>query len=200
MELKDGRKFTHKDLVEIAYRWVLKNGSCGVAFKELDAHGSSEIPDVIGFGGWDHSVLIEVKVSRSDFLSDKNKSFRKSPSEGMGSQRMYCCPTGLISKEELPLGWGLLYVSPDGKCKAVHRPMVEYPSEHTTGTYKRYYRHDKNTTAELGIMYSALRRLFIKGLVKHIYDRKYTRGVTANDVIEANEIVESGLTIDKTKQ
>src|ERR1700743_1391059 len=106
---------THSELVQIAYRWVLKNGSCGVAFKELVTLGSNEIPDVIGFGAWEHSVLIECKVSRSDFLADKHKSFRKEPHLGMGNQRFYCCPTGLIKVEELPEGWGLIYVNEKGK-------------------------------------------------------------------------------------
>jgi hypothetical protein len=64
-------KFTHKELVEIAYKWILKNGSVGVAVKELYSL-ASEIPDVIGFGGWE-SVVIECKASRSDFLADKKK-------------------------------------------------------------------------------------------------------------------------------
>jgi len=78
--------FTHKKLVEIAYRWLLNNGGVGVAFKELKS-SADEIPDVIGFDSW-HSILIEVKVSRSDFLSDKKKSHR---SKGMGNWRFYCC-------------------------------------------------------------------------------------------------------------
>lgn len=112
-------KFTHKDLVNIAYRWLLKNCSCGIAFKELESSGSQEIPDVIGFGAWGHSVLVEVKITRSDFLCDKRKPFRINPDEGMGKQRFYLCPHGLIKKEELPAGWGLVYVY-----EKVARPKV----------------------------------------------------------------------------
>ena len=72
------KELTHKTLVDVAYRWVLANASCGVAFKELNTASSSEIPDVIGFGAWGRSVLIEVKMSRSDFFADAKKSFRKS--------------------------------------------------------------------------------------------------------------------------
>jgi hypothetical protein len=43
---------THKQLVDVAYRWVLNNTSCGVAFKELNSLSSRETPDVIGFGSW----------------------------------------------------------------------------------------------------------------------------------------------------
>jgi len=104
--------FTHKKLVEIAYRWLLNNGGVGVAFKELKS-SADEIPDVIGFDSW-HSILIEVKVSRSDFLSDKKKSHR---SKGMGNWRFYCCPSGMIKKEELPPKWGLIYVNEKGKAR-----------------------------------------------------------------------------------
>lgn len=172
---------THKELVEIAYRWVLRNCSCGIAFKELECCGTNEIPDVIGFGGWAHSVLVEVKVSRADFLGDKRKSFRKNPDEGMGTQRYYCCPTGLIKKEELPQGWGLVYVDDKGKAKRVHCPYRGNIGE----------RHDgfkKNTVAEHGIMYSALRRLFIKGYVKYIYDKDYNGRTKPNELIELNHI------------
>lgn len=88
-------KITHKQAVQIAYRWVLKNASCGFALKELvTSNDTGEQPDVIGFGSSNHSVLIEVKISRADFLSDKKKKFRVNPEKGMGSRRYYCCPEG----------------------------------------------------------------------------------------------------------
>lgn len=168
--------FTHKMLIPIAYKWVLKTRSCGVAFKELYSMASNgEYPDVIGFGSGGHSVLVEVKVSRADFLNDKNKSFRKTPAQGMGSERYYCCPTGLIKPEELPTGWGLVYVDIKGKAKLVHKPLENYSMESNGRTFStnRTYRHEKNTTAEHGLMYSALRRLHIKGHIESIYDKQY---------------------------
>lgn len=166
--------FTHQQLIPIAYKWILKNGSCGVAFKELKAH-TNECADAIGFGSGAFSVLVEVKISRSDFLADKNKSFRKNPKEGMGTERYYMCPTGLIKLTDLPLGWGLIYVSIDGKAKLVHRPVQEYSMEAHGKTYKmnRTYQHEKNIQAEHALMYSALRRLHIKGHIESIYDKQY---------------------------
>src|SRR5688572_21445214 len=104
--------FTHKQVVEIAYRWLVKNGSVGVVFKELKSY-ANEIPDVIGFSSWE-SILIEVKVSRSDFLCDKNKPHR---TKGMGNWRFYCCPKGMIRREELPAGWGLIYIDEAAKAR-----------------------------------------------------------------------------------
>lgn len=175
------KKFTHKDLVNIGYRWMLKNCSCGVVFKELESASSNEIPDVIGFGAWGHSVVIEVKVSRSDFLNDKRKSFRTNTDEGMGKQRFYLCPKGMITKEELPAGWGLVYVYEDGKARMAHCPYRGNIGERNDG-------FKKNEVAESGIMYSALRRLFIKGFVKYIYDKDYNRSSDVNDLIKLNEL------------
>lgn len=160
---------THKLLVEIAYKWVLNNGRCGVAFKELHTHATNgEHPDVIGFAGWGHSVLIEVKTSRSDFLCDKNKSFRKSPELGMGKHRYYICPKGLIKKEELPTGWGLIYVDENNKPRLFHNPLIETVKDY--GSYKTLYTHKHNVQAEHAFMYSALRRLHIRGRIDEIYN------------------------------
>lgn len=66
-------EITHAHLVNAAYKWVLKSGGCGVAFREFRTYCcNGEQPDVIGFysGG---SVLIECKASRSDFYADRSK-------------------------------------------------------------------------------------------------------------------------------
>lgn len=162
---------THKEVVNLAYKWILKSGSCGVAFRELySAACNGEYPDVIGFQSSGYSVLIEVKVSRSDFLGDKKKRFRINPELGMGSERYYCCPQGLIKQEELPTGWGLIYII-NGKAKLVYKPMIEVVKPY--GSYKTKYRHEKNIRAEHGLMYSALRRLHLKGHIESIYDKEY---------------------------
>lgn len=100
-------KYTHSQLIDIAYKWALKNRPIGCAFKDMRSY-SNETADVIGFGGSGLSVLIEVKVSRSDFLADRKKPFRINPALGMGSERYYCCPDGLIKVDDLPFGWGLI--------------------------------------------------------------------------------------------
>lgn len=161
MKKEDSKQFTHKELVNIAYRWVLANASCGFAFREFNAvTDTGEQPDVIGFGSWGHSVLIEVKVSRNDFLADKKKKFRLNPETGMGSQRYYCCPTGLIKPDELPEGWGLIYVNEKGRATKVK-------SLNQGNIYAK--KLPCNTQAEMALMYSALRRLHIRGRIDEIY-------------------------------
>jgi hypothetical protein len=55
-------------------------------------------------------VLVECKVSRPDFLADREKPFRQKPESGVGCERYYLAPRGLIRVEELRPGWGLLEV------------------------------------------------------------------------------------------
>jgi hypothetical protein len=105
----------HKKLCSIAAKWLKKHSknviipNCPTVVSEFyTSNVSGEIPDVLGWCYWT-SVLIEVKISRQDFLADKNKPFRLEPEKGMGEFRYYCCPTGVISEEDLPENWGLLY-------------------------------------------------------------------------------------------
>ena len=69
---------------------------------------SGEMPDAIGWKGASHSVLVECKISRADFLADRDKPFRRKPDLGLGCERFYLTPPGLLEAKELPPGWGLL--------------------------------------------------------------------------------------------
>ena len=73
------------------------------------ATSADENPDVIGWAPGAGSVLIECKLSRSDFLKDATKAVRKNPRTGMGQRRYYLCPPELIQVKDLPLKWGLLW-------------------------------------------------------------------------------------------
>lgn len=66
------------------------------------------MPDAIGWKQACHSVLVECKVTRADFLADREKPFRLKPENGVGSERFYLAPPALLKTEELPTGWGLL--------------------------------------------------------------------------------------------
>lgn len=157
---------THDELVMSAFRWVKKNGECGVVFRELGCI-AGEIPDVIGFGCDDHSVLVECKASRADFLSDKNKPFRREPERGMGKFRLYCTPRGMIGQHELPPKWGLLEVGKGGKAIAT-KNTIRLDFLAYFGDGERQY-HARNEYAERAILYSALRRLEIRRRIEEIY-------------------------------
>ena len=97
---------THAQLVERAVQW-LRSYRCGVVLSE-QACASGEMPDAIGWKRACHSVMVECKVSRADFLADRDKPFRKKPEAGVGCERFYLTVRGLIRPTELPAGWGLL--------------------------------------------------------------------------------------------
>jgi hypothetical protein len=98
----------HAKLVSLAVAW-LRNYRCGVVLSE-QACASGEMPDAMGWKKACHSVLVECKVTRADFLADRAKPFRQRPEMGVGSERFYLAPRGLVGIEELPRGWGLLEV------------------------------------------------------------------------------------------
>ena len=99
---------THSQLVERGVRW-LRRYRCGVVLSE-QACVSGEMPDAIGWKRANHSVLVECKVTRADFLADRAKPFRLKPEQGVGCERFYLTAANLLRREELPAGWGLLEV------------------------------------------------------------------------------------------
>lgn len=151
---------THQELVEIAYKWVMRlSPPHGFGFKEFHTY-NKEIPDVIAFNAW-YSTLIECKVSRSDFLQDKKKPHR---AKGMGTYRFFMCPNDLIQVHELPDNWGLLWVSPKGRVKVVHNPYNPKGGNIWDNGFER------DLEAENRMMYCALRRMELRGYLPEIYD------------------------------
>ena len=115
---------THAEMCRLAHAWLLRPHSrdghgCSIAFTECKSGWTGEMPDAIGFRASEDiptSVVVEVKVSRADFLADASKPHRQ-PGQGMGLYRYYMAPAGLIHARELPDRWGLLEVTPKGAIK-----------------------------------------------------------------------------------
>ena len=78
------------------------------------------MPDAIGWKRACHSVVVECKTSRADFLADQEKPFRQKPELGLGCERFYLTRAGLLQPKELPRGWGLLE-SIKGKVHIIQR-------------------------------------------------------------------------------
>ena len=141
---------THDQLVSHAGKWLRSIG-CSVVLLEVVSYcPSGEIPDAIGWRNG-RSILIECKTSRSDFRADEKKLFRRSPDMGMGDWRIYLCEEGLIQPEELPHGWGLLWVC-GSKIKRIHGVPT-----HNTGWWEAPLNGNKRN--ENSILVSALRRI-----------------------------------------
>ena len=100
---------THKELVIYAAEWAKKKYP--LVITEL-VSAAGEIPDVLAFRP-EWSCLIECKTSRTDFLRDAKKPWRRVGCKSLGSFRLYCAPKGMIKHEELPEKWGLLEVAED---------------------------------------------------------------------------------------
>lgn len=138
----------HKDLCLLSAKYLRNKGiqpyhRCQYAVSDLDRIG--EKPDAFGWGG-STTQLIEVKTSRSDFLSDKKKIWRQIPHLGLGAFRSYLCPIGLIEISDLPDKWGLLYVSDDNKITVIKQPEMQ----------------ESNHIDEINLITSILRREGIK--------------------------------------
>lgn len=104
-------------------------------------------------------MLVEVKVSRSDFLRDKHKPHRHTG--GLGDFRYYMCPEGMIKIEDLPDRWGLLWVNKRGHVKL----MAGHVCCHLTGSWgasrelAHLWRHECDMEVERGLLAYMLRRV-----------------------------------------
>jgi len=171
---------THAQLVERAVRW-LRSYRCGVVLSE-QACVSGEMPDAIGWKKESHSVLVECKVSRADFLADRDKPFRLKPEKGVGSERFYLTPPNLVRVEELPVGWGLL------QCRRRDRVEMIQPSVKNlrTAVGFRY---------EMNLLLASLRRVEVRIEPQSITDflkwknrmAEYNRGTLPEGLMPAED-------------
>lgn len=115
---------THDELIERALKWL--RGTAKRTLVASEVTNTAEVADAIGWNGYGESILIECKVSRSDFFADRKKLFRRPGSDNMalGDQRWYMTPPGLIDPSEVPDGWGLLEAHPRCVKKVVKAPIV----------------------------------------------------------------------------
>jgi hypothetical protein len=147
------KELSHSDLCNIGARWISKKG-LPLAAVELKTIGR-EIPDVYATNGM-MSAIMEAKVSRSDFLADAKKEHRMHPYRGIGDLRYYICPEGLIKPDEVPSGWGLIWVSQKGRIiEQIPLFKGNIPSECSM-------RHPCDKQKDRDILYSICRR-FIQG-------------------------------------
>jgi hypothetical protein len=154
MKTETGVNITHDKLVDIASKWLKKTIKCRVVISELVAYTQyGEVPDAIGWKSG-RSILIECKTSRSDFLADKLKNFRRNPDLGLGDFRFFLCPDGLILPSELPIGWGLLYHSPDRK--GIRR-VVSFKGN-TLSDNGQFRIHLKDARGEIALLLSYISR------------------------------------------
>jgi len=181
---------THAQLVSKAVQW-LRRYSCGVVLSE-QACVSGEMPDAIGWKRACHSVLVECKVTRTDFLADRAKPFRLKPEQGVGCERFYLVPAGLMRREELLQGWGLLELR-RGRIETVH------PSA-------RNLRSATGFRCEMNLLLASLRRVEVRVEPQSITDflkwknrmAEYNRGTLPEGLTAAEEELNVFLEPDQT--
>jgi putative cofactor-binding repeat protein len=128
---------THAELVTIARRWLWDTHQCRPILTEPSVE-YGESPDAVGWKLQHHqamSIVVECKVSRNDFLADRQKPSRMA-TMGVGAYRYYLTPdAGIIGADDLQdTGWGLL-VAVDGNVieRAMPNAMVgarrDWPTE-----------------------------------------------------------------------
>lgn len=170
---------THAQLVEKAVRW-LRSYRCGVVLSE-QACASGEMPDAIGWKKACHSVMVECKVTRGDFLIDREKPWRLKPERGVGSERFYLGLQGLIGIKELPTGWGLL---------EYRRGRIEMLQESA-----KNLRTAVGFRCEMNLLLSSLRRVEVRIEPQNITDflkwknrmAEYNRGTLPEGLTAAEE-------------
>ena len=131
-------KLNHNRLVKLAAKWLRARHS--VVITEMAVY--PEEADAIGWKA-EVTTLIECKMSRADFLADQKKMFRRMPDTGMGDYRYFLAPRGIINRDDLPVGWGLLEVGDRGGVRRDQHPL----------------RLAKNHGAETRVLLSCLRRI-----------------------------------------
>jgi hypothetical protein len=155
-------ELTHANLCGLAVRWLKRPHSagghaCTLAVSECRSGYAGEAPDAIGFrANWNNgSVVVEVKVSRSDFLADRRKPHRKAGA-GMGTWRYYMAPAGLLTPDDLPERWGLLEVNARGHIMPVAGPAA---ARSRIGDYLDAWRHEPDHDAERDLLVLLLNRV-----------------------------------------
>lgn len=163
MSTQTSQALSHSELCRIACEFLRREGFRVVfddRFRARTKYG--ELPDAIGFRNG-ASCLIEAKCSRADFLKDGKKRFRLNPEKGMGDWRFFLAEPGIIQTCDLPEGWGLLHVI-NGEAVSV------CGWKGNTGWLRREKKPFRaNKQAECDFMYSALRRLDIRGYLDEVY-------------------------------
>lgn len=170
---------THEKLVSAAVAWLRRYG-CGVVLSEQSC-ANGETPDAIGWKSACHSVMIECKVSRADFLVDRDKPFRVKPEKGMGCERFYLAPTGMLRSEDLPSGWGLLELR--------NRKVEQMVAASTKMRSAAGFRHEMN------LLLASLRRVEVRIEPQSITDflkwknrmAEYNRGTLPEGILSIQE-------------
>jgi len=180
---------THALLVKKAVEW-LRSYRCGIVLSEQICN-TGEAPDAIGWKGTCRSVMVECKISRSDFFADQYKPFRQNPEMGLGCERFYLTPRGLVEPHELPKRWGLL------ECRGHEVKLVVKPD-------RKSQRTEIGLMAEMNLLLASLHRVQLRIEPQTITDflswknrlAEYNGGTMPAGIVPAEEEYNPHLEVD----
>ncbi|AEO93935.1 gp692 [Bacillus phage G] len=113
----------HKNLKRLAL-YFLKEKVTDIVANEVDFANSWSVADAVGLNLKRREVrVVEVKASKGDFTRDK-KLFGDKTSYFYHAHYSYImCPTNVIKPEEVPYGYGLLWVDEYDKIEVIKKPI-----------------------------------------------------------------------------
>ena len=137
-------KWTEKtvlDAIEPRYRKPGNGGSGEYAFmrqvRNAAGFDASRTFDAVAVHLWPSRGftvdIIEVKVSRSDWLRELRDPAKAEAAHQLGDRFIVAAPAGIVQTGELPPGWGLIEVTPKrvrmvAQPAAVKRKRTEFPA------------------------------------------------------------------------
>ena len=180
LRYKNAWTMTHTQLVKKAVEW-LRRYRCGIVLSEQICN-TGEAPDAIGWKGTCRSVVVECKISRSDFFADRYKPFRQNPEMGLGCERFYLTPRDLLTTDELPKRWGLL------ECHGREVKMIVKPD-------RKSQRTEIGLMAEMNLLLASLHRVQLRIEPQTITDflswknrlAEYNGGTMPEGIVPAEE-------------
>lgn len=113
----------HKHLKDVAIRW-LKFKVTDLVANEVKFWNAKSVADAVGINLKRKEVrIIECKSSYNDFKRDDKLFKEKSSYYNHAHYSYIMCPTNIIPADELPYGYGLLYVDEYDNVEVIKNPI-----------------------------------------------------------------------------
>lgn len=187
------KELTHDEIALVASK-RLKDMGYIATLANVTSASAGEQPDALGVNSAGMTFLVEAKVSRSDFLADKKKPWRKEGMAALGNYRAFITPKGLLKPEEIPYGWQLWEVhgknkpmvkvikglvketKKDGLCKGWSAKVP------VNSTYEElsYFVNKASTSSALGLLATVLSRMAAEGVDIQNFARRNGKGFLKN--------------------
>lgn len=113
--MKPVSDLSHDEIAVVAANKLSSMGYIAT-MANVTAGVGGEQPDAIGIKSCGESFLVEVKISKHDFIADRKKTWR-SADFAHGHYRAFLTPKELLDPAEIPYGWQLWEVH--GKTRPV---------------------------------------------------------------------------------